>query len=522
MKIVSTAIMRELERRTVEELRLKDGMLMDRAGFGVAHIVRRLTEVTGFQGVLVHLIAGRGNNGGDAFVAARYLKKMGFVVEVWLAGVAAQVSGDAALHLSKLKAAKIRVEELSTMGEWEAAIRAPIDAEIIVDGVLGTGLTGPARGPVAGAIQYIRARANEALVVSIDVPSGLNADTGTSDGDAVAADLTITMGLPKCGLLAPSAIDHVGALEVADIGIPPHLVAEAEADECELIFRSNLQPLFPRRPRNTHKGSYGHLLLIGGGGPFTGAMTLAARAAARSGVGLVTAIVPDSLRAVLATASPETMVVGAAEMPDGHLTEQAMEAIRPLLAPGRAVVIGPGLTRSPASKKIVETVLAAAQGPLVFDADALTVLAGNPEFFKRAKHPVILTPHPGEMAALLGITTEAVQANRLAAARALAARSGAVAVLKGAGTIVAKTGEPTRINMTGNPGLAKGGSGDVLSGVLGGLLAQGLAPHAAACSAVYLHGRAGDLAAWRGCQAGLIAGDVIDEFPFALRELSLR
>lgn len=522
MKIVTAQTMRELDRRATEEFGIKGETLMDRAGFGVANAVRRLAETSGFQLAFVHLIAGRGNNGGDAFVAARYLKDMGFGVEVWLAGSLAQVTGDAALYLSKLKPAKIRVEQLPTMEDWQAAIRQPLAAEIIVDGVLGTGITGPARGPVAGAIQYIRSQANEALVVSIDIPSGLNADTGVPEGDIVAADVTATMGLPKLGLVAPAAIDYVGAIEVVDIGLPADAVADAEGDDKEMIFLTDLQPLFPRRPRNTHKGDYGHVVIIGGGGAFTGAVTLAARAAHRSGVGLVSAIVPRSLRAIVATASPETMVAAAPEDAHGALVDAALDTVRDFFSLGRAYVVGPGLTRAPATRRLVEAVVREATGPLVIDADALSVMHGEPEYFARSKFPVVLTPHPGEMAALLGRTVADVQDDRIAAARELAARSNAVAVLKGAGTVVARPDGSVFVNATGNPGMAKGGAGDVLSGVLGGLLAQGFSPLAAACAAVYVHGRAGDLAAWRRCQVSLSAGDLIEELSFAFRDLSLR
>lgn len=522
MKIVTAQTMRELDRRAIEEFNIKGAALMDRAGYGVAQAVRRIAEISGFHNAFVHLVAGRGNNGGDAYVAARYLKDMGFGVEVWLAGTTAQVTGDAAFYLSKLKTAKIRVEQLSTMEHWKEAIRVPLAAEIIVDGVLGTGITGPARGPAAGAIQYIRAQANEALVVSIDIPSGLNADTGVPEGDAVAADLTVTMGLPKRGLVAPSAIDYVGAIEVVDIGLPTEAVADAEGDDKEMIYLSDLQLLFPRRPRNAHKGDYGHVLLIGGGGPYTGAIALAARAAVRSGAGLVTAVVPRSLRDLTAAAVPEAMVAGAPESTEGSLTPDSLDSIRSYHAPGRAVVIGPGLTRGPATRALVEAVMREAPGPIVVDADALVVFAGAPEVFRQAKQPLVLTPHPGEMAALLGMTVPAVQADRVGAARALAGRAGATVVLKGAGTIVAQPDKPIRINVTGNPGMAKGGAGDVLSGVLGGLLAQGYAAIDAASAAVYVHGRAGDLAAWRRCQVTLTAGDLIEELPYAFRDLSLR
>ncbi|HMP75283.1 MAG TPA: NAD(P)H-hydrate dehydratase [Kiritimatiellia bacterium] len=522
MKIVTAQTMRELDRRTTEEFDIKGTVLMERAGNGVANAVRRLAEISGFHSAFVHLVAGRGNNGGDAFVAARQLKDLGFGVEVWLAGSIAQVTGDAAFYLSKLKTAKIRVEELPTMEDWQEAIKHPLAAEILVDGVLGTGITGPARGPVAGAIQYIRAQANEALVVSIDLPSGLNADTGVPEGDAVAADVTVTMGLPKRGLVAPAAIDHVGAIEVVDIGLPAEAVADADADDVEMIYLPDLQPLFPRRPRNTHKGDYGHLVLIGGGASFTGAITLAARAASRSGAGLVTAIVPHSLRPVVATASPETMVAGAPETADGALAETAIDVIRPHLAPGRTVVLGPGLTRGPAARALVEFLVREAPGPLVLDADALAVMAGEPELFRGAKRPILLTPHPGEAALLLGTTAAAIQSDRIGAVRALAEKSGAIVVLKGAGTLVARHGHNIFVNTTGNPGMAKGGAGDVLSGLLGGLLAQGYDPFAAACAAVYVHGRAGDLSVWRRCQVSLTAGDLIEELPFAFRDLSLR
>lgn len=522
MKIVTAAIMRELDRRAIEEFNIKSLDLMDRAGYGVANGVRRLAEVSGFHNAFVHLIAGRGNNGGDAFVAARYLKDFGFGVEIWLAGSITQVTGDPAYYLSKCKSAKIRVEELPTMEDWQVAIRHPLAAEIVVDGVLGTGITGPARGPVAGAIQYIRAQANESLIVSIDIPSGLNADTGVPEGDAVTADVTITMGLPKRGLVAPSAIDYVGALEVVDIGLPSEAVADADADDVEIIYLPDLQALFPRRPRNTHKGDYGHVVLIGGGASYTGAITLAARAASRSGVGLVTAVVPQSLRPVVATAVPEAMIAAAPESADGALTEEALSVIRAHLAPGRVAVLGPGLTRGPAARKLVEALIREAPGPLVLDADALTVMGSDVEFFQRAKSPLVLTPHPGEAAALLGTTAAAVQADRIAAARALAERSGAVVVLKGAGTLVAHRARPLHVNVTGNPGMAKGGAGDVLSGLLGGLLAQGYDAFAAACAAVYVHGRAGDLCAWRKCQVSLTPGDLIEELPYAFRDLSLR
>lgn len=523
MKVVSAAEMREMDRRTIEESGITGQELMQRAGSEVAYFVAQFAKISGFPDAFIHLIAGRGNNGGDAFVAARFLKQAGFDVEVWLAGSAAQLTGDAAFHYSKLKTKKIRVEEIDSVDMWEIAVRDPLPTDIIVDGVLGIGTAGPAYGPVAGAIQYIRSREDQSLIVSIDVPSGLNADTGIAEGDAVRADITLTIGSPKIGLVAPAACDYVGTLEVADIGIPAQIVEEANGADIELICRTDLLHSFTRRPRASHKGDYGHVILIGGGGAFTGAMTLAARAAARSGAGLVTAVVPQSLRPTLASASPETMVAAAPESADGALTEAAIETVRALYAPGRVIVIGPGLTRSPAARRLVETIVTEAPGPLVVDADALTVMAGEPEFFARATNPVILTPHPGEAAALLGCTAKEIQNDRLTAARTLAKRSRAIVVLKGAGTLVVAPDEPTAwINCNGNPGMAKGGMGDVLSGLLGGVLAQGLAPRNAACASVYLHGAAGNIAAFSRVQNSMTASDLLEELPKVFKDISIR
>lgn len=522
MKLVTTSTMREIERRTIEEFGVKGEHLMDRAGYCVAAAVRRLAEISGFASAYVHLIAGRGNNGGDAFVAARYLKEMGLGVEVWLACSANQITGDAALHFSKLKPAKIRVEEFPTQEDWKEVAQNPFVAEIIVDGVLGTGLRGPARGPAAGAIRYIRSQANESLVVSIDIPSGLNADTGTTEGDAVMADLTITMGLPKVGLLEPQAIDFVGAVEVADIGLPREVVDEAESDPREMIFTTDLKALFPRRKRNSHKGNYGHVLIVAGARGYAGAAALAARAATRSGVGLVSVIVPESQREVVAGAVLEAMVYAAPENAAGSLTPAAFPLIREFQPRVQAILFGPGVARHPELRAVVLDLLKQSPVPLVLDADALHALGPELELLAGAKSPVVITPHPGEMAALLGCAIAEVQADRLATAQRAAAKSRAVVVLKGAGTVVAQTGQPTQINVTGNPGMATGGAGDVLAGLLAGLLAQGLKPYDAARAAVYVHGRAGDLAAWRHCQMAVNAGDVVDELPFAFRDLTLR
>lgn len=523
MRIVTTAQMKELDRRTIEEAGTKGEVLMDRAGQGVADMVRRLTEVAGFTNPLVHLLAGRGNNGGDAFAAARHLKDMDIDVEVWLAGAANEVKGDALKHLSRMKSEDIPFEELPTKEDWDEAIRFPLGADILVDGILGTGSTGPARGPAVGAIEYLNSQSRQSLVVAIDLPSGLDGDTGTAEGEVVQADATVTMGLPKRGLLEPSALEYVGCLEVTDIGIPPEYVEQlaAESDR-ELIYVTDLKPLFRRRPRASHKGHYGHVLLIGGARGYAGAIALAARAAMRSGAGLVTVLTPESVAGVVAGASLESMVIGTRETEIGSLSAEVWTEWKNRIDDYDAVLVGPGLTRHEQSLALVRHVIRDCDAPLVLDADAISVLEGQPNWVERARAPTVITPHPGELARLFSQSVEEVQKDRCGVALAAARFTRATVVLKGAGTVVAKDGKPLGINLSGNPGMATGGSGDVLAGLLVGLLGQKLDPFDAARAAVYIHGRAGDNAAWRKSQAGIVAGDLVDEIPFVFRDLTLR
>jgi len=521
MKVVTTAQMRELDSRTIEEFNVPGEVLMERAGAGVAEIVQFLARMAGFGNPSVLLFAGRGNNGGDAFVAARYLAKMGLEVETWLAGEASAVRGDALKHLSRMRSAGVALRELPTREEWEDELQSLRCADVAVDGVLGTGITGPARGPAAGAIHYINELSETSLVVSIDVPSGLNSDTGEAPGGAVAADITATMGLAKRGLLVPGAMDYVGNIEVVDIGIPWELTDPLESD-LELITPHDLRPFLPRRPRDAHKGHFGRVLVIGGAPGYAGAAAMACLAAARSGAGLVVALVPSSVAPVVAGLVPEVMVHGGVCTDGGSLAGNALEEWGRDLSEFDAVLVGPGLTTHRDTEVLLRRLLEASGAPVIVDADALNVCAGKLDLLAGAPGPLVLTPHPGEMARLLGCTAAEVQAGRIDAAQRVAGETGSVVVLKGGGSVVASSEHRPHVNMSGNPGMATGGSGDVLGGLLAGLVAQRLAPFDAARVAVYLHGRAGDGVAWRTSQAGLIATDLIDELPNAFRDLVAR
>lgn len=523
MKVVSSDEMRALDRRTIEEYGTSGLELMERAGQGLAETVQRLADWGGLQEPLVQLIAGRGNNGGDAFVTARLLKEAGFRVSVLLAGSSGQLSGDALRNYTRLREVDVEVMEISTQEDWKLAQDEFFPGELMVDGVLGIGTQGPARGPAAGAIEYINRHRERSLVLAIDVPSGLSADTGVAEGDAVYADVTVTMGLPKIGLLSSTALEYVGDLEVLDIGFPPELVDQLSVSpDVEFIHADDLRPLFPRRKRVSHKGTYGHVLLIGGARGYSGAIVLAAQAAVRAGAGLVSVWTPHSIAQVVAVGVPEAMVHGVDETEIGSIASSMWAERRGAMRPFDAVLVGPGMTRHKETLLLLRQLIRDVQVPLVLDADAISVFEGQPHWMGKASCPLVLTPHPGELSTLFGQSIQEIEADRVGVALAAARFTDATVILKGAGTVVARPEPPVHINMTGNPGMATGGAGDVLSGMIVALLGQGMTPFDAVRSAVYLHGKAGDLAGWRASQAGLSALDLVREIPLAFRFVSLR
>ncbi|NCC52346.1 MAG: NAD(P)H-hydrate dehydratase [Spartobacteria bacterium] len=522
MKAVRVAQMQQIDRLTIEA-GTPGETLMDRAGRGLAEHMLMLAEWKGWEACVVELIAGRGNNGGDAFVAARYLFEEGFPVVVRSTAEAGDFSGDALIHLNRMLAAGIPLCALTDAADWQALDARLEPACIVVDGLLGTGTNGAPREPVAAAIRYINAMSKNALIVAIDIPSGLNGDTGLAEGEVVIADMTVTMAAPKRGLLQPGAVDCVGRLEVVDIGVPDACMeAETDSEEWAWIAPTDVARALPRRKRTSHKGTYGHVLVIGGALGYTGAVTMAVKAALRSGAGLVTALVPRSIVSLVALHVPEAMVVGVDETEAGSISHEIWSDWRPRMEEFDALLMGPGMTRHKETFTLVRQILRESSIPLVVDADAISVFAGQPHWLDKSSCPLVLTPHPGELAALLGLNAADVQADRPGHVLATARATGAVVALKGAGTLVAAEGVPLHVNLTGNPGMATGGSGDVLAGLTAGLLGQGLSAFDAACAAVYLHGHAGDRVAWRTSQAGLIAGDLIEELPGAFADVVLR
>lgn len=520
MKCVSASRMRELDRRMTAERGVSAEVLMDRAGLGVAHAVRRLRRLSGCDEAPVLLVAGRGNNGGDAFAAARHLALMGIPARVLIAGTASAVSETAAAHLRILLDAGGKIEERPEPGDWRVEDCLPCRPRgVVVDALLGTGFSGVPRGVILNAIDWINSRAAFNRIVSVDLPSGMDADSGEGD-HVVRADVTITLGAPKKGILLPAGLEAAGQVRVVDIGIPAEWVSDEECD-VELISSDEMRALLPRRARAAHKGDFGTVLVVAGARGYAGAAALAARAALVSGAGLVHVVTPTGCAGTVAAMVPEAMVHPAAQTDTGSLAETAWHDIAHHAERASAVLVGPGLTTHESGTVLLRRILALPL-PVVLDADALSMLAGMPGVLRARTAGTILTPHPGEMARLLKTTSSGVQSDRFAAARKSADEWNSVIVLKGAGTIVHQKGRPICVNATGNPGMATAGAGDVLAGVITAQVAAGIPAFEASLLSVYLHGMAGDISAMRLTESSVCASDIIQTLHQAFRELTFR
>jgi len=513
MKIVTAAQMKELDRRTITEARVPGATLMERAGAGVVEAMERTAGP--LSGKTVTILCGKGNNGGDGFVVARLLRRRRARVRLLLLANPADLAGDArTMHRKFLSVAGSKSILAAPSAE---AIRSTLArSDLIVDALLGTGLSAPVGDPYRAAIELINA--TERPVIAVDLPSGIHADTGAVMGTAVRADLTVTFGLPKLGLYTGAGLDHAGTVEVVDIGIPPAFV-ETIASRVALLTQDTVRRMLPARRLSSHKGTYGHAGIIAGSVGKTGAAAMAAGAALRVGAGLVTVATPASVNDTLEAKLLEAMTVPMPETKARTLAQAGLEDLLSFIHERTAVAIGPGLTTHPETVELIRALLPRLDKPSVLDADALNALAGQTSLLERCKVPPILTPHPGEMARLVeGASTRTVQDDRVGTAVRFAQARHVLLVLKGARTVVAHPDGRAAVCQTGNPGMATAGTGDVLTGMIVGLLAQGLTPWDAACAGTYLHGLAGDLAAAERGLAGLIAGDVIDRIPAALAE----
>ncbi|WP_028583203.1 bifunctional ADP-dependent NAD(P)H-hydrate dehydratase/NAD(P)H-hydrate epimerase [Desulfogranum mediterraneum] len=526
MQLASSAQMRELDRRTIEEYQLPGMVLMENAGRGTVEAMAR--SFGPLMGRQVIVFAGPGNNGGDGSVIARTVLNQGAYPRLFYLVDPATLKGDAGHNFRIIQKLQIPYTLLTTdeklAGAEEQILDLLRDAPLhsLVDALFGIGLDRPLEGRFLAAVQLINRlrRERKMQVVSVDIPSGLNSDTAQVQGEAIQADLTVTYGLAKPGHFHHGA-PAVGRLERVDIGIPPQLHRQGELPGTALTAES--LPRLKGRSSDSHKGSNGHLLILAGSRGTTGAAILAAQGALRSGSGLVSLGVPHELNPIFEARLIEAMTVPLANSATA-LSHRDLETIIALLADKDSLVLGPGMGTEADTARLVLHLYQHDPRPQVVDADALNILGRHPEILSRAAGVRILTPHPGEMARLCSSTVQAVQRDRLAAAQWLSRREGEraqplITILKGAGTVIADGQGRWSINTSGNPGMATGGMGDVLAGIIGGFLAQGLDPWEAACLGVYLHGRSGDdLADSR--PFGYTASELADQLPATMAELA--
>lgn len=514
MKILNSKQMREIDRTTIEDIGIPGSVLMENAGTRiVAEILKRFPRPDRERIVVV---AGKGNNGGDGLVVARHLRNGGAAPTVLLLAPKEDLKGDAALHLGIAEKSGVEVVDASTELCWKKQRLTMARATLIIDAIFGTGLEKPAAGLYAAAIGEInKARG---FKVAVDIPSGLSSDTFAVLGPAVKADLTVALAAPKIGHLFPPAENFIGQLVVVDIGIPAYLFSSASF-LLEMIERKEILPCFARRLRDGHKGTYGHLAVIAGSAGKSGAAVLAGQAALRLGAGLVTIGTAKSVLPAIGRGMRELMAEPLPETASGTISSEATARAEKILAGKDAVVLGPGLSTQESTAAFVLALLPRLQLPVVIDADGLNIIAGNLEVLRKLTSPAVLTPHPGEFARLVGLSVREVLARRLELAPAFARHWKVVLVLKGHRTLVAVPDGRTFVNPTGNPGMATGGAGDVLSGMIGSLIVQTKDIAAAARAAVYVHGLSGDLAAAKLSEKALIAGDLIRFLPAAVKSL---
>lgn len=499
MRIVGSAEMREIDRTAIEDFGVPSLTLMDRAGRAVAEAAAAMAAPSG----RVLVVCGGGNNGGDGYVAARLLRGAGRDARVLALVPPGRLSPDARAVREQAERAGVPIDEAGELAEMDAGV-----GDVVVDAIFGTGLARPPEGPFAAAIARVEAaRVAGARILAVDVPSGLSADTGRPLGACVRADRTVTFGFGKRGLVIPPGPEWAGDVTVADIGLPSQAAARVPVG-CELLTELEARLLVPPRRSDAHKGEAGRVLVVAGAPGKTGAAHLALAGALRGGAGLVTlAARPEVLPLALA-GRPEAMSI--ALHGNGPLGRSDLQPLLSAAGGCDAVVVGPGIPRGPETAELLRAFLERVRIPCVVDADGLNAIADDPSFLRELPAPVILTPHPGEMARLTQRTIDEVQADRIGFATEAARGWRSVIVLKGARTVVADAESPATIIPTGNAGMATGGTGDVLAGLVGALVAGGIRPGQAARAAAWVHGRAGDLAAARHGERGLVAGDVAE------------
>ncbi|MDE0298788.1 MAG: NAD(P)H-hydrate dehydratase [Candidatus Poribacteria bacterium] len=522
MKVVTAEEMRQIDKQTIEGIGIPGIVLMETAAMAVFRSIQSNFPECRSVGVIV----GKGNNGGDGLALARQLCHEGYAVKIVLVSPPERFSGDALTNLQVARNLGLPILEVLSEPGPKNLGKEIISCDLIVDAIFGTGLRGGIEGHIRDVIDWLNS--GERPIVAIDLPSGLNADTGGVEGACICADRTVTIGLPKRGTLLYPGAQSVGALEIADIGFP-HSIVESQGIPVNWTQAAQASDWIPSRPAYSHKGTYGRVLLLAGSPGMTGAAVLASQASIRTGTGLVTLGIPESLNSIVEASLAEVMTIPLSETTEGTLALAAksqilefVERTAPILA------IGPGLSRNPETVRLVHSLILEIDRPTVIDADGLNALAEGKSNRSSAQSKkadnilshlpthTILTPHPGEMARLTGLSVRDIEKDRIGVSREFAREHEVTLVLKGVPTIIALLTGEVWINSTGNAGMATGGMGDVLTGLIAGLMAQGLQVAEAGVLGAYLHGLAGDISAESTGMHGLIAGDVLESIPEAI------
>jgi NAD(P)H-hydrate epimerase len=514
MKIATAKKMQEIDRIAIDDYGIPGIVLMENAAKGVvASMFKKFPDIKDKK---IGIFAGKGNNGGDGLAAARLLANEDIPVEVYLLTKKEMLNGDAKVNLNSAEEKGIKILEITSLDELEAVKDNILKNDIFIDAIFGTGLTSGVKGYYTDIINFINS--SKKFILSVDIPSGLSSDTGEIIGEHIRADLTVALCLPKIGEILYPAAEYIGELDIVDIGIPELIINNRDI-ETNLIEERDAVRILPKRRPDTHKGTYGHLAVIAGSRGKGGAAALSSISALRAGAGLVTLALPERLNIAFEVGIPEVMTLPLPDTKYGTIDKPAYKILLKFLEGKSAVLIGPGLTTNPSTSSLIKNLIKQISCPMLIDADGLNIIADKIELLKDKPSPVIVTPHPGEMARIFNKTSKEIQANRIESSKRLAVEYRLYVILKGARTIIATPEGDIYINPTGNPGMATAGTGDVLSGIIAGFLCQGLSAKDSSILGVYLHGMAGDIAAENMSQTALIAGDLLKTFPEAVKQI---
>ena len=519
MKVITAEELKKIEQSAINDYGISELVLMENAGVEVSRIVK--CQITAVENKKIIIFAGKGNNGGDAFVVARHLANQGAKIKVFILGEISEISASATVNLNILRKMNIDITTLIHERDYDKLKIAIAFADCIVDGLIGTGFNGSLKAEAEKTINLINNSGK--VVISIDIPSGVSADNGKISATAVRATKTVTFSVPKLGLILYPGTSYVGELFVADIGIPRKLL-ELPSLKSSIFNIDDIKAFLPIRAMEAYKGSCGRVLVIAGSLGMTGAATLATAATLRAGAGMVTVGIGESLNEQLAVRLTETLTLPLAQNENGSLNEECIHEIRNNILEKKidAVVVGPGLGRQHETQKIITELITEIDKPLVIDADGLVAISEQNISFENKKYKPVLTPHLGEFSRLIGLSIEEIQEDIIFFSKQAAKDLNCILVLKGPRTIVASPQEDIYINTNANEGMATAGAGDVLSGIIGSFIAQGLESFEAAVVGVFVHGLAGDIVACNEGKIGMIASDIVSAIPKAIAKIQTK